>query len=138
MAYDDGEFLAPIKLDNDSLLHWVKFCMGYHPIIQDETYQRLEKLDVYQQMRDNPELLKRLRAVLEADVIVRETRKDRRYYFTNKAMTTISKLRFLKMKTGLEVKERVAERQKAHDAYEMLRRLSFQDPEGLVFKLEFR
>ncbi|MNK60493.1 hypothetical protein D3C87_796270 [compost metagenome] len=134
MAYDDG-MPFPLKLDPDSLLHWVNYNLQENPRASIKMYDTINTSEPYQSMSDNTELLKRLRAVLEADVAVREARKSRRFFFTRTA-AKIRQIKFFKRKTGLEVHTLVAERQKAYDAYEMLRKLSYQTGEGLEFVLE--
>ncbi len=135
MAYDDGPLQSPLILTRPMLLHWVRSVMDGNN--DSSTFQRLEEIPVYQQMRDNPELLKRLRAVLEANEIVSKARERRGYLFTNSAFAKIKNVVTLRSMAKRKIESLIAERQKAHDAYEMLRKLSFDDPEGLVFKLNF-
>lgn len=135
MAYDDGPLQSPLILTRPMLLHWVRSVMDGNN--DSSTFQRLEEIPVYQQMRDNPELLKRLRAVLEANEIVSKARERRGYLFTNSAFAKIKNVVNLRSMAKRKIESLIAERQKAHDAYEMLRKLSFDDPEGLVFKLNF-
>ncbi len=135
MAYDDGPLQSPLILTRPMLLHWVRSVMDGNN--DSSTFQRLEEIPVYQQMRDNPELLKRLRAVLEANEIVSKARERRGYLFTKSAFAKIKNLVTHRAMAKRKIESLIAERQKAHDAYEMLRKLSFDDPEGLVFKLQF-
>lgn len=135
MAYDDGSF--PLKLDHAALLHWANYNLQENPRASIKMYETLNKREPYASMSDNPELLKRLRAVLKADEAVLAERKRKRYFFTN-AAKKLKSLAFHKTAKTIRINKLVAERQKAYDAYEMLRKLSYETGEGLEFVLELR
>ena len=127
----------PLKMDNATLLHFVNYYYrNQRAVTPYALYDSIIEGNLeYAQLVDNPELLRRLHVVLEADHQIRIFVASNRYHFSDSVVEQFRKLRTRKQ-ANAELAEMEAKRKKAHDAYEMLRKLCFGH-EGQIFKLEF-
>lgn len=133
---DDGPLTGPIKLDNDAMLMWVKTQLGessYSPA--GGVYERLLEFPEYRALQENTALLERLRDVLVLDQRVNQKVKTNWRLYNLWTMLPLGKKHQFVGAQHLEPLK--AERQKAYDNYEMLRRLSF-DESGNIFRINLR
>lgn len=124
-----------IRLDNVSLLFWLRYKNSEH-LSGLDVYDKLETdYPEYVEFRENEALANKLLAVLELDELVRnmEIRLidfDGPFWVWGLAKSYREMCRILD-----DLKE---QRKKAHEAYEMLRRLTYLDARGALFEIEFQ
>lgn len=128
----------PLKLDNPTLKEFVEYVLSEatHKTANSLFDQLIAESDEYRRLADDRTLMVFLYETLLADDHVKRQQRDYRFTFSDLAkFNKISPWR--RKQRLLQVEQAKAERKKAHDAYEMYRKLCFTAPEGLVFKLEF-
>lgn len=137
IALPEVELKFPLYLEKPRLLQWVNAKLQQHRTgepSKSPTYDALEKNPTWAQVGENIPLLELLQVLLELDAEVRTLR--HKLADLSKPRSYLRMNRFAGRKRfAARLKEALPQRQKAYEAYEMLRKLTLSDPDGLMFKV---